>query len=446
MQRVKTGIEGLDQLLYGGFLEGDAVLVAGTPGTGKTSLGMQYLYNGVTKYDEPGFFVTFEEFPAQIYRDGLNFGWDFRRLEEENKLKVLFTSPDLFQQDIQRQDGLVPEMIREVGARRVVVDSITHFQRLASDPGQFREIIYGVINALKHMGLTSVLIRELDPQTMSTSEEYIVDAVLYLSGEQVGAERMRYLEIVKSRGSKSSPARSLYFIQDSGLRVLSPYREPFFRYHEAASTGIGQLDDLVGGGIPYGAFYLVELGYGVQQRAFTYNYIKETLAAEDHYVNIDGRTDLGQLEELPAWPELKTMLEQAEKAGRVHYLSALPGERLAESMEEVLRQTEPGRRVRVQMDLSRMHGAQPEAFFPTMNRLTDLNRQYDGVALGILNPRAMDETTLERVRSAADGIVRIWTEGSYNFIQTVKAVNSVRTPISALVEVPDPPYVQLLRY
>ncbi len=119
MDRVRTGIEGLDQLLYGGFLRGDAILVAGAPGSGKTSLGMQFLYNGITQYQEPGLFITFEEFPQRIYRDARNFGWDFRELEEQGKLKVLFTSPEVLQQDIVRDHGLVNEMIAEIGAVRV---------------------------------------------------------------------------------------------------------------------------------------------------------------------------------------------------------------------------------------------------------------------------------------------------------------------------------------
>jgi len=187
MERVKTGIEGLDQLLRGGFVPGSSVLVSGSPGTGKTSLGMQFLYNGITLYDEPGFFVTFEEFPEQIYRDALNFGWDLRRLEEEDKLKVLFTSPDLMQQDIQRQEGLLPEMMREIGARRVVVDSVSHFQSLAAGPAEFREIIYGLINALKREGMTSLLIREIVETEApgSGSEEYVADTVIRLTRERV---------------------------------------------------------------------------------------------------------------------------------------------------------------------------------------------------------------------------------------------------------------------
>ena len=80
MQRVKTGIPELDEMLHGGLLPQTANLVEGAPGTGKSTLGMQFIYNGITKYNEPGLILTFEEFPQQYYRDAASFGWDFREI------------------------------------------------------------------------------------------------------------------------------------------------------------------------------------------------------------------------------------------------------------------------------------------------------------------------------------------------------------------------------
>ena len=98
--RVKTGIAELDQMLSGGFLPQSANLIEGAPGTGKTTLGMQFIYNGITAYDEPGLILTFEEFPQQYYQDAASFGWDFRRLEAENKLRVIMTSPEVSLADL----------------------------------------------------------------------------------------------------------------------------------------------------------------------------------------------------------------------------------------------------------------------------------------------------------------------------------------------------------
>ncbi len=102
------------------------MLVAGAPGTGKTSLGMQFLFNGATRFQRAGAVHHVRGVPAAHLPGRASFGWDFPALEEEGKLKVLFTSPEVLQQDIIRDQGMVGEMIAEIGARRVVVDSISH--------------------------------------------------------------------------------------------------------------------------------------------------------------------------------------------------------------------------------------------------------------------------------------------------------------------------------
>ena len=88
-ERVHTGVAGLDEMLHGGFLEGSAVLVQGAPGTGKTTLGLQFLHTGIVEADEPGLLITIEEFPYSLMRDAQAHNWDLRALEEANKLRII---------------------------------------------------------------------------------------------------------------------------------------------------------------------------------------------------------------------------------------------------------------------------------------------------------------------------------------------------------------------
>src|SRR2546425_9313755 len=88
MTRLKTGITEFDEMLRGGFLEGDAVMVAGAAGSGKTTLALQHLVNGATKYGQNGVYVTFEQLPDQIYRDAEGFGWDLKKLERSEERRV----------------------------------------------------------------------------------------------------------------------------------------------------------------------------------------------------------------------------------------------------------------------------------------------------------------------------------------------------------------------
>jgi circadian clock protein KaiC len=456
MDRVRTGIDGLDQLLHGGFLRGDAILLAGAPGTGKTSIGMQYLYNGVTKYKEPGLFITFEEFPERIYRDADNYGWDFRALEEQGKLKVLFTSPEVLQQDIIRDQGIVSEMISEIGATRVVVDSISNLEGAAENVRRFRESVYALVNALKAQCLTSVLTCELreGEQIGTGPEEFVADGLILLTRRYVVGHRMRFIEIMKSRGSPHIAIPSLYFIGDGGVDILPPFQEPFYRFEEAVSTGIPQLDNLLGGGIPYGSFYLMEIGADLHEDIFDAGFAKEALEVGDRYVRVAGQSDhRSRWRALMKVAGMEDRIQQGRQDGGVVFLGSsgkesAPGKSVAQSMMAELEELCPAAkdvRIRFQVNISRLVALMsPSEADCVFLHLTARCRGTRSVVLGSVNPRGVPAEQLEKLRAAADGIVRVWTEGSYSFLQVVKTVNSARTPVYAINQIPRPPFVEIM--
>jgi circadian clock protein KaiC len=455
MDRVRTGIEGLDQLLYGGFLRGDSVLVAGAPGTGKTSLGMQFLYNGIAKYKEPGLFITFEEFPERIYRDARAFGWDFRGLEERGKLKVVFTSPEVLQQDLARDSGIVSEMIAEIGAQRVVVDSISHFHDVGQDLRGFREAVYGLFNALKRESLTALVTCELGEgeEIGSGPEQFVADGLILLTRAYVGGHHMRFLEVMKSRGTPHIAIASLLFLSEGGVRVLPPFQEPFYRFEEAVSTGIPQLDDLLGGGIPYGGFYLMEIDSDLHQDILDAGFAKEAIEVGDVYVRVAGPSD-----EKSRWRALMKVSGMEEKlarrvaSGEVAFLATGGGgEETAVTPESLDREvcrlcaSAGDRRVRVEVDISRLLALLPPGEgYPALVRLASECRAAQAVVLGVVSPRAVSPDQLEKLRTAADGIVRLWTEGSYSYLQVAKTVNAARTPVYAINQIAKPPFIEIM--
>ena len=228
MERVKTGIPGLDEMLWGGFLSHTANLIAGAPGTGKTTLGMQFIYHGIVACGEPGLILTFEEFPQQYYSDAASFGWDFRQMEREGKLRVVMTSPEVSKADLERVGGRIERLVREIDAKRIMVDSLSHFEHLSESPAHLRSIVYGFVNALRREGLTAVLTREnvaLLGEAEETDDDlaFLVDSYILLRYVEIESAIRKALLVLKMRGSDHDKGIRQFEITSRGIEVRAPF-------------------------------------------------------------------------------------------------------------------------------------------------------------------------------------------------------------------------------
>ncbi len=232
MNRVLTGIPGYDDMLGGGFLPQSANLVEGAPGTGKTTIGMQFIHSGITRFDEPGLILTFEQFPEQYYRDAAAFGWDFRALEKEGKLRVVMTSPEVSLVDLQQVGGRIQHMANEIGAQRILVDSVSHFERVASEPQAFRGVAYSFVNALKREGLTAVLTREnvallggpaAGDREVDAAMAFLVDSYTLLRYVEIDSAIQRAMLVLKMRGSDHAKDIRQYRITAGGFEVQAKF-------------------------------------------------------------------------------------------------------------------------------------------------------------------------------------------------------------------------------
>ncbi len=228
MERIKTGIEGLDNMLNGGFLPETANLVEGAPGTGKTTMGMQFIYNGITHYNQPGLILTFEEFPQQYYRDAATFGWDFKKLEKENKLRIIMSSPEVTKADLENIDGRIETLVKEIGAQRIMVDSLSHFERLTRDRTELRSIMYSFINALKREGLTSLLTRESpallgEAKSVDSDVAFVAESYMLLRYVEIESAIHKALLVLKLRGSDHAKDIRQFSITGHGIQVQDKF-------------------------------------------------------------------------------------------------------------------------------------------------------------------------------------------------------------------------------
>lgn len=227
-ERVQFGIKALDKMLSGGLLPGSANLLEGAPGTGKTTLAMQFVYNGITQFKEPGLIITFEEFPQQYYHDAMQFGWDFKKLESEGKLKLIFSDPQTTLDEIDKVDGQFVKIIEDLGVKRVVIDSMTHFESLGIDQFDLRDIERRMINALKREGVSSILLRENDNlfgqvSQVSSKIPFIVDSYTLLRYVEIDSAIEKALCILKMRGSDHQKDIRCFRIGSKGIEVEAKF-------------------------------------------------------------------------------------------------------------------------------------------------------------------------------------------------------------------------------
>jgi circadian clock protein KaiC len=214
-------------MLGGGLLEGSATLISGAPGVGKTTLGLQYLVTGANQ-GEPGLLVTFEEFPVTLVRDAKSLGWDLRALEAEGKLRLFFTSPEVFLKSLQAPDSPLSETMRTMAPRRAVLDSMAHFYRFTTDPVQLRQIYNSLVNGLKREGMTSLLLDEAArllgaPYRTIGALPFLVDTILLMRYVELDSSMQRAIAVLKMRGSAHAREIRSFTIGQQGIEVGEPF-------------------------------------------------------------------------------------------------------------------------------------------------------------------------------------------------------------------------------
>ncbi len=232
IERVVTGIPGLDEILRGGIPKRNVVLLSGGPGTGKSIFGQQYLYNGLRK-GEPGVLAVLEEHPVQVRVSMSQFGWDVREFEEAGKLAIVdaFTAgigeaakreryvvraPDDFQLLI----DVLREAIRDVGAQRAVIDSVTTLY--ITKPALARSMVLQLKKILSGMGCTSILISQVSVTERGfggPGVEHAADGIIRLDLDEVNGELKRSLIVWKMRGTAHSMRRHPFEITNEGIIV-----------------------------------------------------------------------------------------------------------------------------------------------------------------------------------------------------------------------------------
>jgi len=268
LPKTPTGISGLDEVTRGGLPRGRPTLVCGPAGCGKTLLAMEFLVRGITQFGEPGVFVAFEESREDLVANVASLGFDLLQLEADGKLvidHVHAIGAEMSEAGEWDLEGLFLRLgaaIDEVGARRVVIDTIETLFGAFSDTTILRSELRRLFAWLKARGVTAIITGERGDGTLTRHgiEEYVSDCVIVLDHRVNDQTSTRRLRILKYRGSLHGTNEYPFLIGASGVSVM-PVTSRGLRHGASTrriSTGVARLDAMLGeGGLYAGSAVLI---------------------------------------------------------------------------------------------------------------------------------------------------------------------------------------------
>ena len=257
IEKAPTGIQGLDEITYGGLPKGRPTLLCGSAGCGKTLFSMTFLYNGAVQFDEPGVFIAFEEQQGDLIKNVGSLSYDVERLIAEKKLAI--DHVHIERNEIEESgeydlEGLFIRLgfaIDSIGAKRVVIDTIETLFGGLDNPAILRSELRRLFEWLKQKGVTAIITGERGDGTLTRHglEEYVSDCVILLDNRVVDQLATRRMRIVKYRGSAHGTNEYPFIIDEEGITVM-PITSAGLSHDastERISSGIADLDAMLEG-------------------------------------------------------------------------------------------------------------------------------------------------------------------------------------------------------
>lgn len=221
MDRVSSGIAGLDELIEGGFPRGNLIVLSGPPGAGKTIFGFQFLYEGIRR-GETGMFVTFLEDKKSFYSNFEHIGFDLKELDDTGRFNFM----SLLTTKEAGVSGSLKTMVAEIAKHNVtllVIDSFTAMREAFRDTIEARIILNTILGKMvRMMGCTTLLIVEKAPGNERAGlgmEEFVADGVINLESFMDRLEMRRRVLISKMRGTNHSLRYQGVVVGNKGMRL-----------------------------------------------------------------------------------------------------------------------------------------------------------------------------------------------------------------------------------
>jgi len=228
LSKTPSGISGLDEVTQGGLPTGRPTLICGSAGCGKTLFGVQFLVKGITEYNEPGVFMSFEETIKDLSVNVMSLGFSLDKLVQEKKLRIDYVRVERSEIEETGEYDLEGIFIRlnhaidSIGAKRVVLDTIESLFGGIENAAILRSELRRLFQWLRDKGVTVMITGERGENALTRQglEEYVSDCVILLDFRVVDQIATRRLRIVKYRGSVHGTNEYPFLIDEQGISVI----------------------------------------------------------------------------------------------------------------------------------------------------------------------------------------------------------------------------------
>lgn len=287
--RLSTGIEGLDEILFGGLIPGRAYLISGGPGTGKSTLGLHFLTAGSEK--EKSLFISLEESESKIRTNAQPRNFNLEKIEFldlsptsefflESKTYDIFSPAEVEREPITKK---IMDTVEAINPTRVFIDPMTQFRYLSSDVYQYRKQVLSFLRFLTDKGITVLFASEGSKEAPDDDLQFMSDGVILIDHNLHG----RSIAISKFRGSNFYSGKHTLKLTNIGLEVyplLKP--EAFIKEFklETIPSGVPELDQLLNGGVERGTISLITGPSGVGKTTLGLQFMKEAAARGERSV------------------------------------------------------------------------------------------------------------------------------------------------------------------
>jgi len=332
LRKAATRITGLDEVLNGGLPEGRTTLVSGGPGSGKSVLGLEFLYRGAVDGD-PGIFVTFEERAKAVRQNALTLGFDLAHLEKAGTLFLMdgHVNPELVLSgdfNLKGLFGVIEGKVKAMGARRIVFDAVDVLLRLFDDPVRERNELYALHDWLTDRQMTALITVKTSKNNNISSRyeflDFMADCVIELDQRVLEQTTTRRIRVVKYRGSDFFRNEYPFVIAENGIKII-PLSTISLKHQALGpklSSGHPRLDYILDGGYRRSSATLISGTSGTGKTTVACTFVQAACARGERtlYINFEESPDAMVSGMLSPGIDLRPAL----KAGTLRIMATMP--------------------------------------------------------------------------------------------------------------------------